>query len=89
MAKCSVAADSTYDDKYKEGLQPARIELVLHNGTVLREEASDVPWLNGPEVIARFLREISPLLSEEKAQRLLYRCQHLGDTDIRGDLLGV
>ncbi|KAJ9499962.1 hypothetical protein LTR99_008591 [Exophiala xenobiotica] len=89
MAKCSVAADSTYDEKYKEGLQPARIELVLHNGTVLREEASDVPWLNGPEVIARFLREISPLLSEEKAQRLLYRCQHLGDTDIRGDLLGV
>lgn len=88
MAKCSIAVDSEYDIKFKEGLQPAKVEVVLRDGTVVEESAPDVPWLTGEGVVSRFLEEISTLMPQEKARRLVDRCQNLGEIDIKGDLLG-
>jgi hypothetical protein len=51
---------------------------------VIAEAAPDVPWLDGPAVTARFLREISPWLSVERAQKLVNRCLRLESVDDAG-----
>lgn len=49
--------------------QPARVELMLHNGPKLAEELSDVPWLNDTEVQQRFRAEVCDVLGTEALAR--------------------
>ncbi|KFZ06318.1 hypothetical protein V501_07520 [Pseudogymnoascus sp. VKM F-4519 (FW-2642)] len=86
MGKCTLLADPEYDKSYNKGLQPARVEVLLKDGTVIQNAAPDVPWLNGEEVEARFLREVSSLVSADRANDMLYRCQKLEGVSIGGRL---
>ena len=77
MPKCRLVASPEYDKKFKEGYQPAQVEVVLKNGKVYRQETGDVPWLNESEVVARFLKEMSSFAPESRVKRLLDQCRHL------------
>ncbi len=78
MKKCTLATDAEYEKAYREGRQPAKVEVLLQDGTVLQEEAGDVPWLEDAQVTARFSQEMAALLSEEQVKSLLERCRDLG-----------
>lgn len=87
MHKCKLAKSAEYDKSYREGRQPARVEVLLKTGQVLREEGSDVPWLNDSEVIARFLEEMNAFASESQVKSLLYQLQHLEEVQQCRELL--
>ena len=87
MKKCSIIVDSGYEESYKKGLQPAKVEIVLHDGTTIAESLPDVPWLDSEEVTARFTEEVSRLWSGEKTKGMLHRYQHLDDLVNSGELI--
>lgn len=88
MKKCTLLTSPENDASYAKGLQPANVEVALKDGTVLRESAPDVPWLDGPEVTARFLQEIAPMAPGQKGERMLKLCQKFQSADIIKKLFG-
>jgi 2-methylcitrate dehydratase PrpD len=86
MTKCTLMTSAENDAGYVKGLQPASVEVILEGGTLLQESAPDVPWLDGPEVMARFLREIAPMASGEKGERMLELCQGFQVADMGNKL---
>ncbi|KFY91886.1 hypothetical protein V500_04418 [Pseudogymnoascus sp. VKM F-4518 (FW-2643)] len=86
MGKCTLLTDPDYDKSYDKGLQPARVEVFLKGGTVSQNAAPDVPWLNGEEVRARFLDELSSLVSKDRGKDMLYQCQKLEGVSVRDGL---
>lgn len=82
MRKCTLLTDLEYEKSYIKGLQPASVEVLLKDGTVIKKAAPEVPWLNGEEVAARFLEEVSLLTSRDRAKNMLHRYQKLEDINI-------
>ncbi|RFU24889.1 hypothetical protein B7463_g11448, partial [Scytalidium lignicola] len=89
MKRCLLVADPDYDKEYAKGLQPATVEVVLKDGNMIREAAPDVPWLGAQEVATRFLHEISPCLSADKAEQLLQQYQKIEGFDFSSGPLSV
>lgn len=70
-SKCTIQAVPEFDKRFQEDLQPAGIKITLMDGTVIEDELKDVPWLEIEAVIARFYQEISPVMSEELATKMI------------------
>lgn len=68
--KCTLRDDSAYDQSFREGRQPAGVELTLSNGAEIREEFDDVPWLNAEAAIARFREETKALVPADVIENL-------------------
>lgn len=89
MKKCTLVASSDYDKDYASGRQPAKVEVVFDDGTLVQEAEPDVPWLVGDEIATRFLREISPFLSTEEARQLLCKYQNIESLNFSNGPLSV
>ena len=70
-SKCNVQALEEFDQSFSEGRQPARVEVKLTDGTTLKEELPDVPWLDPSAVGERFNEEMKGLVSSGKATKSL------------------
>ena len=69
---CTIQHLPQYDQDFQEGRQPARVEVKLADGTTLREELNDVPWLEADAVEKRFATETQSMLSNDTNTRLLH-----------------
>lgn len=77
-SECIVQAGSEFDQDFAEGRQPARIEIGLDDGSIVKEDLADVPWLNGQAVISRFHQEFGALpTSGATVDKLVHAIQHL------------
>lgn len=65
---CVVQAGPEFDQAFKEGRQPARLEVKLSDGSALKEELPDVPWLDSDAVLKRFHSEVGAFMTSEKAR---------------------
>jgi 2-methylcitrate dehydratase PrpD len=79
MTKCQLVASPKFDEAFRQGLQPAKVEVTLHDGSMFAEEADDVPWLNDDEVVARFTNDLKSFGDEHRVRRLLQQCQDLAN----------
>lgn len=78
-SECVVQTAPEFDQSFKEGRQPARVEVKLSNGDVLKEELSDVPWLDAGAVEQRYHNELGRIMSSNPArQRFVTISQTLG-----------
>ncbi|KAF2104487.1 2-methylcitrate dehydratase PrpD [Rhizodiscina lignyota] len=68
-AECVVEAAKEYDQSFSEGRQPARVEVTLADGTTVKEELPDVPWVDSNGVVSRFLEDTKPMLSSEDSRK--------------------
>ena len=68
---CAVEGLSEYDQAFSEGRQPARIEVRLRDGKLVKEELADVPWLDESDVRARFQVEMEGVLPSAESRKLL------------------
>ena len=68
---CTVEHLPEYDQDFREGRQPASIEVKLKNGRSVREELKDVPWLDADAVQDRFKVETATMLHSSLSKRLL------------------
>ena len=77
---CVVQAGQEFDQSFKEGRQPARLEVRLSDGSTLKEELTDVPWLDADAVVSRFHAEMGPFMKSEKARNGLVSASQALDT---------
>jgi 2-methylcitrate dehydratase PrpD len=77
ISRCELTSSSELDAAYKRGLQPASIEVILKDGTVIRESAEDVPWLDEAEVEKRAIAE----QPENEAKKVVDFCKQLRRKD--------
>ena len=90
MRRMTVSTEAEFEKSYLAGLQPAKISITLKDGTLISKAVPDVPWLNRPAVVERFLQEISGWLVAESAQNFVDRCFQLEAlTDVGSELLVV
>lgn len=76
--KCTVEALDEFKQPFEEGRQPARVEVKLLDGTVLKDELADVPWLDTDQVRARFQAEVTAMVpSPDALKQLLAELQDL------------
>ena len=68
---CVVEQLAEFDKSFSEGRQPAKIEVKLSDGTVVREELPDVPWLDPDAVHDRFPKETKATLESESSKKKL------------------
>ena len=66
--KCSVEALPEFEQPFKEGRQPVRVELKLSDGSTLQEELEDVPWLDADQVSRRFHTEADAIIASAEAR---------------------
>ena len=89
-SNCCVEALKEYDQSFSEGRQPAQVEVKLSNGSVLKEELDDVPWLTSSEVEERFHGELNSILaSEDTRKTLVSLVQRLGELKDLSDIVGA
>jgi delta1-piperideine-2-carboxylate reductase len=81
--KCDLKALPEFDEEFKEGRQPARVEVRFKDGSSITEELANVPWLERDAVVERFRKETKEtLLSEhdvKKVESMLTDLQGLTD----------
>lgn len=76
---CIVQSDPDFDQSFKEGRQPARVEVKLSDGSTVKEELVDVPWLDADAVINRFQAEMAAIMeSDTSRKRIISVSQALG-----------
>lgn len=86
--RCSVEALDEYKQPFEQGRQPARVEVKLSDGTTLKEELPDVPWLDSDQVQARFQAEVTSIVpSPDALKQLLAKVQDLQALKSAGDLV--
>ena len=71
-SQCIVEPLEEYLQPFKEGRQPARVEVTLSDGNVVQEELNDVPWLDATSVETRLHEEMGGTIDS---------------TDVREDLI--
>lgn len=76
-SQCIVEQLNEYMQPFKEGRQPARVEVTLSDGTKIKEELEDVPWLDAAAVTNRFQNEMSGLMDSAAIDNLLQAVQKL------------
>lgn len=86
VAKCSVTPLPEFDTAFKEGRQPARVEVKLSDGTSITEELPDVPWLDGEAVIKRFYEDTKGLIAADAQKQLVQLIQGLENVKDAGDI---
>ena len=85
---CTVEKLEEYEQSFREGRQPAKVQVKLSDGTVVEEELTDVPWLDSNAVINRFHDEAKAILaSEALRKKLVGLVQALGDLKDCSELL--
>ena len=68
-SKCTLQPDENYDRSFGEGRQPAAVEVRLKNGTTVREQLPDVPWLDAEAVRGRFHYEVQQVIKPDDVRR--------------------
>ncbi|KAK5168295.1 uncharacterized protein LTR77_006864 [Saxophila tyrrhenica] len=76
---CTVEAAQDFEQSFKEGRQPARVSVTLKDGSVVKEELPDVPWLDGEAVRARYGEKTAEMLGSDRSRRLADLLGGLGD----------
>jgi 2-methylcitrate dehydratase PrpD len=80
-SKCIVEPLPEYAEPFKEGRQPARVEVTLSNGDTVTEELSDVPWLDAKAVMNRLHEEMKSTMDSGDARKdLIQVVQELGNS---------
>ena len=78
-SKCIVEPLPEYAEPFKQGRQPAKVEVTLSDGETVTEELSDVPWLDAKAVTDRLHEEMKPIMdSEDSRKNLIQAVQELG-----------
>ena len=72
-SQCIVEPLDEYLQPFKEGRQPARVEVTLSDGNVLQEELRDVPWLDATSVENRLHEEMGGTINSADAREDLIR----------------
>lgn len=84
VAKCSLTPLEEFDQGMKaERRQPASVEVRLSDGTSIKEELKDVPWVTPNGVKERFLAEMRGLTTKNQENDLLQAVLNL-DKDSNG-----
>ncbi|ETN46156.1 uncharacterized protein HMPREF1541_00340 [Cyphellophora europaea CBS 101466] len=72
VAKCSVTPLDEFDQGMKtERRQPASVEVKLSDGSSIKEQLDDVPWVNAAGVKERFKAEMQTITSKGKGEDLM------------------
>ena len=69
VSHCTLEIGSEFEESFSRGLQPARIDVHLTDGTTVSEELPDVPWLDADAVRQRFVQEMKFIIPSEKARK--------------------
>lgn len=87
---CTVRQLQEFEQDFREGRQPAKIQVKLSDGSVVEEELTDVPWLDSGPVLARFKDEGKVILpSEESRKSVVGLVQSLGELKEYSELLAL
>ena len=70
-SKCVVEPLPEYAEPFKQGRQPARVDVTLSNGNTVTEELDDVPWLDAKAVTDRLHEEMNSIMDLEDARKNL------------------
>lgn len=70
-SECMVEALPEYLEPFKEGRQPAKVQVTLSDGNSVTEELSDVPWLDAKAVENRLHEEMGTIMSSEDSRKAL------------------
>lgn len=89
-AGCKVDSLTEYDQSFKEGRQPARVKVLLQDGSIIEEELSDVPWLDSDAVLSRFNEELKTVMeSKTSREKIIDSIKDLGGLKDCSSLFGL
>lgn len=78
VAKCSITPLEDFDQGMKqERRQPASVEVKFSDGSSIKEQLNDVPWVDAPGVKERFRAEMKTLAAKDRGEELLQAIQDL------------